>query len=92
MGNYLTREMAFRVARKHIVVFGWVELALGAIVPVVLLLVSLVVGTGLAGMLQVVATLSLLAGIFMERWLFFAVAKHAVGLYYGGEDRLVPAA
>ncbi|MEL6751376.1 MAG: DmsC/YnfH family molybdoenzyme membrane anchor subunit [Pseudomonadota bacterium] len=91
MGNYLTDEMAFRVARKHLNIFGWVEIAFGAVLPIVLLVLSLLVGSGLAGVLQVVATLSLMGGIFMERWLFFAVAKHAVGLYYGGEEKLVPA-
>ena len=29
--------------------------------------------------------------LVMERWLFFAVARHAVGLYYGGDEALVPA-
>lgn len=90
MGNYLTNEMAFRVARKHLTVFGWVEIVLGALVPIVLLPVSLVVESSLAGFLQVIATLSLMGGIFMERWLFFALAKHAVGLYYGGEEALTP--
>ncbi len=91
MGNYLTNEMAFRVARKHLNKMGWIEVALGVALPIVLLLLSLLVGSGLAGFLQVLATISLMAGLFVERWLFFAVAKHAVGLYYGGEEALVPA-
>jgi DMSO reductase anchor subunit len=91
MGNYLTDEMAFRVARKHLNKLGWIEVFLGVVLPIVLLLLSLVVGSGLAGFFQVLATISLMAGLFVERWLFFAVAKHAVGLYYGGEEALVPA-
>jgi DMSO reductase anchor subunit len=29
------------------------------------------------------AAISALAGVAVERWLFFAEAKHAVTLYYG---------
>lgn len=91
MGNYLTNEMAFRVARKHLTKLGWIEVGLGALLPLVLLVFSTLVGGGLGAFMQVVATVSLLAGLFVERWLFFAVARHAVGLYYGGEDALTPA-
>ena len=90
MGNYLTNEMAFRVARKHLSKLGWIEVVLGLALPTVLLFLSLLIGSGLAGFLQVLATVSLMAGLFVERWLFFAVAKHAVGLYYGGDEALVP--
>lgn len=91
MGNYLTDEMAFRVARKHQDKMGWIEVTLGAIVPLVLLLVSLMLPSAVASVVQIVATLSLIAGVYVERWLFFAVARHAVGLYYGGDEALVPA-
>jgi DMSO reductase anchor subunit len=30
-----------------------------------------------------VAVIAHMAGIFVERWLFFAEAKHSVTLYYG---------
>ncbi len=91
MGNYLTNEFAFRVARKHLSKMGGIVVLLGVALPILLLLLSLLVGNGFAGFLQVLATISLMAGLFVERWLFFAVAKHAVGLYYGGEEALVPA-
>ena len=91
MGNYLTNEMAFRVARKHLEKLGWITALLVFAMPVILLLISLFVSSGLGGFLQVLATISLMAGLFVERWLFFAVAKHAVGLYYGGDEALVPA-
>jgi DMSO reductase anchor subunit len=35
------------------------------------------------GALLVAAVLATI-GIFVERWLFFAEARHAVTLYYGG--------
>ncbi|MEL6968256.1 MAG: DmsC/YnfH family molybdoenzyme membrane anchor subunit [Pseudomonadota bacterium] len=91
MGNYLTNEMAFRVARKHLSKLGWIEVALGAFVPFALLLLSMLIAGPVGIAMQWLASISLLAGIFVERWLFFAVARHAVGLYYGGDEALQPA-
>lgn len=88
MGNYLTNEMAFRIARKHFEKLRRIALLLGLAVPVILLVLSLAL-VPLGALLQVLATLSLMAGLFVERWLFFATAKHAVGLYYGGEEALL---
>jgi DMSO reductase anchor subunit len=31
---------------------------------------------------MVLGFISMMAGLFAERWLFFAEAKHAVSLYY----------
>ena len=79
--NYVTREMAFVLARKHARRLRGAALGLIAIVPVACLVLA-----GLAGPLQawllVAAALSVLAGAFVERWLFFAQARHLVTLYY----------
>ncbi len=88
-GNYLTNEMGFRVARKHEAKLWFITLLVGFAVPVLLLLLALLVPM-MAGFLSMVGTLSLLVGLFVERWLFFATARHAVGLYYGGDEALVP--
>ncbi len=88
MENYLTREMAFRIARKHIDALRVVTIVTGFALPFLLLFASLFLPIPL---LQWLAAASLMLGLFVERWLFFATAKHAVGLYYGGEDALVPA-
>ncbi len=78
--NYLTREMAFVVARKHSRRLRSLSLALIAVLPLMgLLLAWLHQG---APLWLSVAALSLLAGAFVERWLFFAEAKHLVTLYY----------
>jgi DMSO reductase anchor subunit len=78
--NYLTREMAFVVARKHSRQLRSLSLALIALLPLLgLLLAWLHQG---APLWLSVAALSLLAGTFVERWLFFAEAKHMVTLYY----------
>ena len=89
MGNYLTDEMAFRIARKHSDKLRSIALLTGLAIPVALLAVSLALPDA-GTLLQVLATTSFMAGMFVERWLFFATARHAVGLYYGGDDVLVP--
>ena len=78
--NYLTREMAFVVARKHSRKLRSLSLALLALLPLLALLLAWL-HQG-APLWLGVAALSLLAGAFVERWLFFAEAKHLVTLYY----------
>ena len=90
MGNYLTNEMAFRVGRKHAQKLHRIALFLGLVVPVLLLALALA-SVAVAGPFTVIAALSFLAGVFVDRWLFFANARHVVGLYYGGDDVLMPA-
>jgi DMSO reductase anchor subunit len=80
--NYLTREMGFVLARKHARVLRAIALVLFAVVPVLLLLpVGLFVHLEAAPWLWA-AAISALAGAFVERWLFFAQARHLVTLYY----------
>jgi len=80
--NYLTREMAFVVARRHARVLRWAALLLFAVLPVLLMLpVWLFVHLD-AGPWFALAAASALAGAFVERWLFFAEARHLVTLYY----------
>jgi DMSO reductase anchor subunit len=75
--NYLLREMVHEVGRKHAARLRVIALALGFVLPVVLL--ALPFGHALAAL----AVLSHLSGIAASRWLFFAEAEHVVGLYYG---------
>lgn len=81
--NYLTKEMGFKVARKHAARLRKVTIVLGFVLPVVLSLVPLLVAgwPGIVAMLFAVALA--MTGILVERWLFFAEAKHVVTLYYG---------
>ena len=80
--NYLTREMGFVVARKHARALRRLALVLVAVLPVLLLLpVWALVHLDAAPWLGL-AALSVLAGAFVERWLFFAEARHLVTLYY----------
>ena len=79
--NYITREMAFVVARKHARRLRGIALVLIAVVPVACLLVAAGTDT-LRTSWCIAAAVSALAGAFVERWLFFAEARHLVTLYY----------
>lgn len=79
--NYLTREMGFVVARKHANKLRMLSLLLFAILPLLALLAAALLH-GVAVFALPLAALSTLAGAFVERWLFFAEAKHLVTLYY----------
>jgi len=82
--NYLTREMGFALARKHAQRLRRISLVL--LGPVAALFVGV---TWFAQMQPIDALCAMLAassitlGLFVERWLFFAEAKHVVMLYYG---------
>jgi DMSO reductase anchor subunit len=76
--TYVTREMVFQVARKHAVKLRVIAIALMSVLPIALLLVG-----GPHHGAAALAVLSHLAGVFVQRWLFFAEAEHVVGLYYG---------
>jgi len=82
--NYLTREMGFRIARKHASKLAAIAALLGFILPVVLLGGSIAASGRpvLAISLAVHAALFHFLGVLVERWLFFAEARHAVTSYY----------
>lgn len=83
LDNYLTREMGFRIARKHAAKLWVIALLSGALVPILALLLAMAIGSGyLAQFILALAVISHLTGIFVERWLFFAQARHAVMNYY----------
>lgn len=79
--NYLTREMVHRIGRKHARTLRRLALALGGAVPILVL--AMVTLSGLPSIVNLLAALSMMAGLLAERWLFFAEAEHAVSLYYG---------
>jgi len=76
--NYLMQEMGYRVARKHAMRLRQVVLAGFALA--LLLLSFLLPPAALPG--AALAT----AAVLVERWLFFAEAKHTVTLYYGARE------
>lgn len=81
--NYLLREMGFHIARKHRLRLRLIARVAGFLVP---LLATLAALFGFAPLpAAFVAVLSAALGLIVERWLFFAEAKHTVMLYYGAE-------
>jgi len=81
--NYLLKEMGFRVARKHAAKLRSIALWLGFALPAFLSLVPLFVPSWPAFAAALVAAMLGTLGVFVERWLFFAEARHVVTLYYG---------
>ncbi|MEP9349022.1 DmsC/YnfH family molybdoenzyme membrane anchor subunit [Xanthobacter sp. KR7-225] len=81
--NYLLKEMGYRVARKHSARLRVIAVLLAFALPCALLAGAFLAGGAAAAPLSVLAAASQLAGLLVERWLFFAEAKHTVTLYYG---------
>lgn len=80
--NYITREMAFVVARRHAAMLRWLAVLLFAAVPALCMLAALLSTDGDRRIWFALAASSAIAGTFVERWLFFAEARHMVTLYY----------
>ena len=81
MDNYLTREMVYRVGRRHADKLRVIAFGLSVALPIACLLLA---ALGIApAPLSVLALLSHLVGMLAERWLFFAEARHVVANYYG---------
>jgi sulfite dehydrogenase (quinone) subunit SoeC len=80
--SYLTKEMGFVLARRHSRTLRRATLLLLSLVPTVLLFPVWFVASVDSAPWLVAASTSALLGAFVERWLFFAEAKHLVTLYY----------
>jgi len=76
--NYLMKEMIHVIGRKHVMKLRVIALALGSLIPAVLLL-----ALDSGHMVGLIVILIHMVGLFAQRWLFFAEAEHVVGLYYG---------
>jgi DMSO reductase anchor subunit len=94
--NWLLKEMGYRVARRHAGRLRLLAALLGFALPLAATLAPLALGTpaprdsaslGVEGLAVPLAyyfgAVSSLIATLLERWLFFAEAKHTVTLYYG---------
>jgi len=79
--NYLTDEMGYDVADKTARLRQISALCAGFLAPAYLITI-----TG-EPLITVVTVLLMLGGLGVERWLFFAQARHTSMLYYGREMR-----
>ena len=80
--NYLMKEMGFVIARRHAGKLRRLTLLSGFILPLILIALSVATDHLLPSLCLTLAALFMLGGILIERWLFFAEAKHTVMLYY----------
>ncbi len=80
--NYIQSEMGFRVARKH---GQKLRMIVGGCLVAAMLLtwIAFAIGGGVGPVFAVLAAVLAGIGAVVERWLFFAQAKHVVSLFYG---------
>lgn len=82
-GTFLTQEFGFQIARQKAGLLKIVVFGLGFGLPG-LMLVSIFNAQG-GETAALVAVLTGLIGVGVERWLFFAEARHVVNLYHGAQ-------
>lgn len=80
--NYLTTEMGFVLARKHSRKLRMIALLFFSWFPIIFCVAALVLPTAFQGFAMLAAVISAYLGTVVERWLFFAEARHAVMQYY----------
>lgn len=83
--NYLLKEMGYRIARKHAKKLRVIALCLGFFAPFALALAAASASGVIVPICWLFAAGIAIPGVLVERWLFFAEAKHTVTLYYGRE-------
>jgi DMSO reductase anchor subunit len=83
--NYLLKEMGFRIGRRHRLRLRRISRIAAFALPALLTLLGLLFGGAFGGIAAGFAVASAALGLVIERWLFFAEAKHTVTLYYGAE-------
>jgi sulfite dehydrogenase (quinone) subunit SoeC len=81
--NYLLKEMGYRIARKHAEKLRMFVHVLAFGVPLATTEIAILSDGWVAVTAAVLAVLTMIPGLLVERWLFFAEAKHTVTLYYG---------
>jgi sulfite dehydrogenase (quinone) subunit SoeC len=83
--NYLLKEMGFQIARRHARRLRLIARLTGFMIPA-LGSFAAAISPGVPGAVTAgIALVSAALGLVIERWLFFAEAKHTVTLYYGAE-------
>ncbi|WP_363800366.1 DmsC/YnfH family molybdoenzyme membrane anchor subunit [Lysobacter firmicutimachus] len=80
--NYLTREMGYVLARKHAARLRRIAVILFALAPWLAAALAFWLPPGPAPAVAAAGALAVLTGTLVERWLFFAQARHVVTLYY----------
>ncbi len=85
--NYIQKEMGYVVARRHADRQRHTVMLVGIAAPIVQTVAALALGATWAVVLcALLAAAAGSLGAVVERWLFFAEAKHSVMLYYGAPN------
>ena len=79
--NYLLSEMGFQVGRKHAGKLRRIAIILGGVLPLLAIAMSQQFPQADVYLLAMAVPVHLL-GVLIERWLFFAQARHAVMSFY----------
>jgi len=82
-GTFLTQEFGFQIARQKAGLLKVVVFVLGFVLPGLMLVWVFNQQGGQAA--AIIAAVAGLAGAAVERWLFFAEARHVVNLYHGAQ-------
>ncbi len=79
-GTFLTNEFGFRIARERAAALTTWALVLAFVAPLVIVIIeSSLSAKGMLGL----AALLCFVGLLIERWMFFANARHVVMRYHG---------
>jgi len=80
--NFVMREMGYEVGRRHAGKLRQITFLLLFALPVLLLLAALASPAPASGIISGSAAVSAVIGVLIERWLFFAEARHISAAYY----------
>ncbi|MEC7943905.1 MAG: DmsC/YnfH family molybdoenzyme membrane anchor subunit [Pseudomonadota bacterium] len=84
--NFVQREMGYTIARKHGQKLRRLCFISYFLIPIVLTGLTSSADPWLAIPGTLIAAISVSVGVVIERWLFFAEAKHVSMLYYGADS------
>lgn len=81
--NYLLKEMGYELARRHATRLRRIAWIAAFAAPLACALGSAGLGGATGGVLATLALPAMALGLVVERWLFFAEARHTVSAFYG---------
>ena len=84
--NYVQQEMGFKIARKHAEKLRRWAFTYSFLVPWCIAAFTIDSDPWLKIPGAIIAVIVMMGGVMIERWLFFAEAKHTTMLYYGAEN------
>ena len=84
--NYVQQEMGFKIARKHAEKLRRWAFMCFFLIPWLGAAFTVEADSWLKIPVAIISVIIMMGGVMIERWLFFAEAKHTTMLYYGAEN------